>query len=175
MIRNYRVLSEIRLRTAVVRRRLRSLLGRLSQNARPKSQLGLRSDAGFTLIEIVFVIQVIMLLFLIGFNESRRLQEHARVSACLSFQVAIQRTLWGDCALTGDFPDNLAPLLVNMPPSAITPDFSYVGGTSAGTPLEYYIRCNHDHSYVSVLFVDSGSFLPPKAIYNVATARGNIP
>jgi hypothetical protein len=116
-----------------------------------------------------------MLLTLIGFNESRRVQDHARVAACLSYQVALQRTLWGDYAMTGDFPNNINAILAMMPPSSIPADFSYAGGPGGPLAGDYYIRCNHDHSYVGVLFVDSGSFLPPKAIYNLAMARGAAP
>lgn len=116
-----------------------------------------------------------MLLTLIGYNESHRMQQHARVAACLSYQAALQRTLWGEYALVGEFPNNINPVLATMPSTAVPVDFSYAGGLGGGTSGDYYLRCNHDHSYVAVLFVDSGSLLPPKAIYHLGSARGNIP
>ncbi len=175
MMRLYKILSGIRLGVGGVSRYVASALGSSSQNANSKSQKGLRGNAGFTLIEIAFACEVMMLLTLIGFNESRRVQEHARVAACLSYHVALQRTLWGDYAITGDFPNNIDPILVKMPSSSIEADFSYVGGPGSPLAGDYYLRCNHDHSYVAVLFVDSGSFLPPKPIYNLGLARGVVP
>ena len=146
----------------------------LFKNARPVLQNGRLRSAGFTLIEVAFACEVIMLLTLIGFNETRRVREHAKVAACLNYQAAVQRSLWGDYAFSGDFPDNLDNTLTNIPPCSLGNDFSYKGGLVGGLFGEYYLRCNHDHSYVGVLFIDSGSYLAPKAIYNLATARGNI-
>lgn len=145
------------------------------KNAVRGLQSGLGNEAGYTLIEIAFTCEVLMLLTLVGFNESKRIQEHAKVAACLSYHVAIQRTLWADYALTGDFPDDLAPILAEIPHGRLDAAFDYKGGTAKGMFGDYYIRCKHNHSYVGVLFVDSGSFLPPKAIYNLATARGTVP
>ena len=115
-----------------------------------------------------------MLLTLIGFNETRRVKEHARVAACLQYQASVQRALWGEYALTGDFPDNLAAAMNHMPDCSIGNDFDYKGGIAEGLFGEYYLRCAHNHAYVGVLFVDSGAYLPPKPIYNLATARGNV-
>jgi len=143
-------------------------------NARPglhKRRLG---RAGFTLIEMAFACEVIMLLTLIGFNETRRVREHARVAACLQYQSSMQRAMWGDYALTGDFPVNFAAALANIPICSLGNDFDYKGGIADGLMGEYYLRCAHDHSYVGVLFIDSGAYLPPKPIYNLATARGAI-
>jgi hypothetical protein len=145
-----------------------------AKNARSFLQNGRRSRAGFTLIEIAFACEVIMLLTLIGFNETRRVKEHARVAACLQYQASLQRALWGEYALTGDFPDDLAAALAQMPPCSIGNDFDYKGGIVNGFFGEYYLRCKHNHAYVGVLFCDSGAYLPPKPIYNLATARGNI-
>jgi hypothetical protein len=142
--------------------------------ARPVLQSGFRSRAGFTLIEIAFACEVIMLLTLIGYNETRRVRHHAMVSACMQYQASVQRSLWGDYALSGDFPNNLGVTLTKLPACSIGNDFSYKGGLVEGLFGEYYLRCDHDHSYVGVLFVDSGSYLAPKACYNLATARGNI-
>jgi hypothetical protein len=144
------------------------------KNARPVLQSGFRGTAGFTLIEIAFACEVMMLLTLIGWNETRRVREHAEVSACMQYQAAVQRSLWGDYALSGQFPDALAGAISRMPNCSIGNDFDYKGGLVAGIAEDYYLRCGHDHSYVSVIFVDSGSYLPPKAIYNLATARGDI-
>lgn len=143
-------------------------------NARPVLQSSRRGTAGFTLIEIAFAVEVIMLLSLISFNETRSLKEHARVAACLQYHTVLQRTLWGDYALTGDFPAAIGPLLVRLPQCSVGNNFDYKGGLAAGLDGDYYLRCSHNHSYVAVLFVDSGSYLPPKAIYNLASARGNI-
>lgn len=115
-----------------------------------------------------------MLLSLISFNETRSLKEHAKVAACLQYHVVVQRALWGDYALNGEFPDALGPVLARLPQCSIGNDFAYKGGLAGGLSGDYYLRCQHDHSYVAVLFVDSGSYLPPKAIYNLASARGNI-
>ena len=142
--------------------------------ARPVLQSGSLRRAGFTLIEMAFACEVIMLLTLIGFNETRRIREHARVAACLQYQSSVQRALWGDYALTGDFPPNLAAALDQMPTCSLGDDFSYKGGMADGFFGEYYLRCDHDHSYVGVLFIDSGAYLSSKPIYNLATARGNI-
>lgn len=115
-----------------------------------------------------------MLLTLIGWNETRRVREHAKVSACMQYHAAVQRSLWGDYALTGEFPDNLAGAINRLPNCSIGNVFDYKGGLAGGMSGDYYMRCGHDHSYVGVLFVDSGSYLAPRAIYNLATARGNI-
>ena len=116
-----------------------------------------------------------MLLTLITFNETRSVKEHALVSACLQYHAIIQRSLWGEYALDGDFPNDLAPTLAKLPPCSLGNDFDYKGGLAAGLDSDYYLRCGHNHSYVGVLFVDSGSYLPPKVIYNLASARGTIP
>jgi hypothetical protein len=161
---------------ATTRKKARGLARALSRfkNARLFSQSSGRRVAGFTLIEIAFACEVIMLLTLIGFNETRRVKEHARVAACLQYQASFQRALWGEYALTGDFPVDEAPVLARMPNCSIGNDFEYKGGIANGLFGEYYLRCGHDHSYVGVLFVDSGAYFPPKPIYNLATARGNV-
>jgi hypothetical protein len=177
MTRNNRAVTDIaRGALAAWRRRLRRLGGAAGRwkNARRRLQSGGPRVAGFTLIEIAFACEVIMLLTLIGFNETRRVKEHARVAACLQYQASVQRALWGNYALTGDFPDDAAATLNSMPSCSIGDAFDYKGGIMNGLFGEYYLRCAHDHSYVGVLFVDSGAYLPPKAIYNLATARGNI-
>jgi hypothetical protein len=138
-------------------------------------QSGRLGTAGFTLIEIAFACEVMMLLTLIGFNETRRVREYAKVAACLHYQAALQRSLWGQYAMTGDFPGALGPIINQMPECSLGNDFDYKGGLAAGLFSEYYLRCAHDHSYVAVLFIDSGSYHPPKAIYNLASARGTIP
>jgi len=177
MIRNNRELPDMA-RSALAAcgrgvRRLARVTG-VIKNARSVLQSGGRRVAGFTLIEIAFACEVIMLLTLIGFNETRRVKEHARVAACLQYQSIVQRALWGDYALTGDFPIDGAATLAKMPACSIGDAFDYKGGIAAGFFGDYYLRCAHDHSYVGILFVDSGAYLPPKTIYNLATARGNI-
>jgi hypothetical protein len=127
--------------------------------------------AGFTLIEIAFACEVMMLLSLVAFNETRRLENHAKVSACMRYQGAIQRNLWSNFAFDGFFAPAIAPVLATMPTGAIPQNYSYV---RAATADQYYLRCGHDHSYVAVLFVDSGAYLPPKPIYVLAAARGVI-
>lgn len=177
MRRNNRKLADIARGTLTACRcaaRRLTPAGRVLKFARPALQSGFRSRAGFTLIEMAFACEVIMLLTLIGFNETRRVKEHARVAACLQYQSSVQRTLWGDYALTGDFPDNVAAALDQMPNCSIGNDFSYKGGTASGFFGDYYLRCDHDHSYVGVLFIDSGAYLVSKPIYNLATARGII-
>jgi hypothetical protein len=144
------------------------------KNACRISQSGGPRVAGFTLIEMAFACEVIMLLTLIGFNETRRVREHARVAACLQYQASIQRGLWGDYALTGDFPVDEAATLAQMPNCSIGNNFDYKGGIANGLFGEYYLRCSHNHSYVGILFCDSGAYLPPKPVYNLAMARGNI-
>ncbi|MFQ5510976.1 MAG: prepilin-type N-terminal cleavage/methylation domain-containing protein [Candidatus Krumholzibacteriia bacterium] len=46
------------------------------------------------------------------------------------------------------------------------------GGDGSGATT-YYLRCNHDHSYINVRFVDSGSTLTPKPIHGKGDGRGN--
>ncbi|MGD8413739.1 MAG: hypothetical protein PVF33_05880 [Candidatus Latescibacterota bacterium] len=177
MTGNDKAISEVaRGVLATTRKKTRGLVRAVLRfkNARLFSQSGGPRVAGFTLIEIAFACEVIMLLTLIGFNETRRVKEHARVAACLQYQASFQRALWGEYALTGDFPVDEAAVLASMPNCSIGNDFEYKGGIANGLFGEYYLRCSHDHSYVGVLFVDSGAYLPPKPIYNLATARGNI-
>jgi hypothetical protein len=174
MTRQHGKLSDIARGAAGKCRRRAGRIARFFKNARPVLQSGFRGSAGFTLIEIAFACEVMMLLTLIGFNETRRIGEHAEVAACLQFQASMQRSLWGDYALTGDFPDNLNQALSKMPNCSLGNDFDYKGGLANAFFGEYYLRCDHDHSYVGVLFVDSGAYLPPKAVYNLATARGNL-
>ena len=177
MIRNNRAVSDTAhaavtaFRTSV--RRLARAVGSFKGACR-RLQSGGPQVAGFTLIEIAFACEVMMLLTLIGFNETRRVKEHARVAACMQYQASLQRALWGEYALTGDFPANAADVFNHMPDCSIGNDFTYKGGIAEGFFGEYYLRCSHNHSYVGVLFVDSGAYLPPKAIYNLASARGNI-
>jgi hypothetical protein len=158
----------------VCRRRAKRAVGRF-KNAWSVLQSNRLGTAGFTLIEIAFACEVMMLLTLIGFNETRRVREYAKVAACLQYQASLQRSLWGQYALNGDFPDVLGPTLNQLPECSLGNDFDYKGGLTAGLFGEYYLRCGHDHSYVAVLFVDSGSYHSPKAIYNLASARGAIP
>lgn len=159
---------------SVFRRGARRAMGCLKK-AWPVLQSGRIGSAGFTLIEIAFACEVMMLLTLIGFNETHRVREHARVAACLQYQASLQRSLWGEYALTGDFPDDLGPILNQLPACPLGNDFDYKGGVGSGLFSEYYMRCGHDHSYVAVLFIDSAAYASPRAIYNLATARGTIP
>lgn len=131
-----------------------------------------RTVAGFTLIEMAFACEVMMLLSLVAFAETRRLENHAKVTACMRYQASIQRSLWASFAFDGAFPAAIGPVLATMPTGAIPKDYDYalVGGMTD----QYYLRCKHDHSYVAVLFVDSGAYLPPKPIYVLAAARGAI-
>jgi hypothetical protein len=172
MRRHHGILSDIASGAAARCRGGAGRIVRFFKNARPVLQSSFRGSAGFTLIEIAFACEVMMLLTLIGFNETRRVREHAKVAACLQYQASVQRSLWGDYALDGDFPDNLAEALHRMPDCSLGNDFDYQGGAANGFFDEYYMKCEHDHSYVGVLFIDSGAYLPPKAIYNLATARG---
>jgi hypothetical protein len=175
MIRHHGEWSDIaRAGAKACRRGAQRAVGCLKK-ARPVLQSGRIGSAGFTLIEIAFACEVMMLLTLIGFNETRRVREYAKVAACLQYQASLQRSLWGNYALSGDFPDALAPIINQMPACSQGNDFDYKGGVASGLFSEYYLRCGHDHSYVAVLFIDSGSYHPPKAIYNLASARGAIP
>jgi len=130
------------------------------------------SDAGFTLLEIVFAVEVMLLLTLIAYNETSRVKHYALVAACQRYQGIMQRQLWAGFALDGAFPADAVALLNGLPRGALTKTYDY-----AVTPTfeEYYVRCQHDHAYVGVLFVDSGAYLLPKPIYALAAARGAIP
>ena len=175
MIRHHREELDITRGAEKAHRRGVRRIVRYFKNARSVLQSTHRGTAGFTLIEMAFACEVIMLLSLITFNETRRVKEHALVSACLQYQAIVQRSLWGEYALDGDFPADLAPMLAKLPACSAGNDFDYKGGLAAGLDSDYYLRCGHNHSYVGVLFVDSGSYLPPKVIYNLASARGAIP
>jgi hypothetical protein len=175
MKRHHEKLKDTALRTVRIFGAKARRVSAFFNNARPVLQKNSRlGRAGFTLIEIAFACEVMMLLTLIGFNETRRVREHAKVAACLNYHASVQRSLWGDYAFSGDFPENLGATLTRIPPCSLGNDFSYKGGLNEGLFGEYYLRCDHDHSYVGVLFIDSGSYLAPKAIYNLATARGNV-
>jgi len=154
----------------ILRRLHRATRGRVSATARAHRPR--RAVAGFTLIEIAFACEVMMLLSLVAFNETRRLENHALVAACMRYQASIQRNLWASFAFDGAFPAAIAPVLATMPAGNLpqTYDYALVGPGAD----QYYLRCSHDHSYVAVLFVDSGAYLPPKPIYVLAAARGII-
>lgn len=128
--------------------------------------------AGFTLIEIAFAVEVMMLLSLVVFNESRRLKEQALVAACMRYEGVLQRNLWAQFALNGQFPPEINTMLSTMPRGAQDKVYGYKP-LGAGSD-QFYIRCGHNHSYVGVLFCDTGAYFPPKAIYALAAARGNI-
>lgn len=154
-----------RFRSAVLRPRFAT---RLLQDRRG----GALSTAGFTLIEMAFTCEVIMLLTLISYNETSRVKEHARVAACQRYQGIMQRQLWAGFALDGQFPADLVALLNSLPTGALDQTYEYA---VTATFEDYYLRCQHDHAYVGVLFVDSGAYLLPKPIYALAAARGAIP
>jgi hypothetical protein len=130
------------------------------------------SDAGFTLLEIVFAVEVMLLLTLISYNETARVKHYARVAACQRYQGIMQRQFWAGYALDGEFPPDAVTLLNSLPTGAMEKVYEY-----AVTPAfdQYYLRCQHNHAYVGVLFVDSGAYLLPKPIYALAAARGMIP
>lgn len=130
------------------------------------------SSAGFTLLEIVFAVEVMLLLTLISFNETTRIKEHARVAACQRYQGIMQRQLWAGFALDGVFPADVVALLNSLPTGALAQTYEYAVNPTFDV---YYLRCQHDHAYVGVLFVDSGAYLLPKPIYALAAARGAIP
>ncbi len=132
---------------------------------------GRAAQAGFTLIEMAFVAEVIMLLTLVVFNESRRLKEQALVAACMRYEGVLQRNLWARFAIDGEFPADITAMLASMPRGAQDKLYTY---TPIGAPVveSFYIRCGHDHSYVGVLFCDVGAYLTPKPIYAMAAARG---
>jgi hypothetical protein len=100
--------------------------------------------------------------------------------------------------MNGDFPTSLDGVVDNMTASALSADFEYVGGndfdkghgndwtgndndnpgnSNDGTGFNpgYYLRCAHDHSYLDILFVDSGNNMGPKVIRDEADARGTMP
>jgi len=152
--------------------------------------------SGFTLVELAIVILLLGLLSMVGINEWRRLREQALVASCLSFHIALNRSLWGEYAKTGDFPNSLEGVIDNMDAWALQVEYKYVGGEDddaghgndwdsddADNPgnsgdgtvdnAGFYMRCGHNHSYVDVLFVDSGAYLPPKAIRDEEDARGD--
>jgi hypothetical protein len=122
---------------------------------------------------MAFACEVMMLLTLISFSETRRVQEHARTAACLRYQAIIARSMWAEFALTGEFPADNVAILNNLPRGALDQIYDYKTiGLQKG---DYYMRCGHNHSYVGVLFVDSGAYFTPRAIYALAAARGTIP
>ena len=103
--------------------------------------------------------------------------EHARVAACLRYSAVIQRTLWGDFAFAGEFPADLVATLDRLPSGIMAQSYVYapLGGGAGGGADQFYMRCEHNHSYVGVLFNDVGAYLPPKPIYALAAARGAQP
>ncbi len=131
-------------------------------------------EAGFTLIEMAFAVEVMMLLTLISFNETRRLREHARVAACLRYQAIIARSMWAEFAFEGMFPADAVATLAALPTGALDQVYQY---KPLGGPMrdEYYMRCQHNHSFVAILFIDSGAYFTPKPIFVLAAARGTIP
>lgn len=153
---------------------------------------------GFTLLELAIVVMILAILMLVGIQELRRPREQALLAACISYHVALNRSLWASYAEFGDFPNTLDGIIDNMSSWALTTEFEYAGGEDAnkghgndwdGNDKDnpggktdptvdnagYYLRCGHDHSYLRVLFVDSGAYLPAKAIYDLADAQGEIP
>ena len=155
-----------------------------------------RLDTGFTLIEIMLVVVLIGVLAAIVGTQSKRPRELAILNACIAQHVALNQTLWTEFAMAGNFPNSFDVIEAQMPPAGIELVFLYIGGEDmdAGhgndgdgndpdnpgngvAPFEpsYYIRCLHDHSFLKVLFVDSGAQLPPKAIYDLADAQEDMP
>lgn len=130
-----------------------------------------RGHAGFTLLEIVFAVEVMLLLTIIGYSETWRVREHAKVAACMRYQAVIQRSLWGGFALSGSFPADIAATLAGLPTGVLAKAYKYNPTMALD---QYYMRCGHNHSYVGVLFCDSGAYLPPRAIYAMAAARGTL-
>ena len=152
--------------------------------------------AGFTLVEIMIVLVILGLFAAIIATQSRRPRELAILHACIVYEAALNKQLWTEFALSGNFPNSFDVIAAQMPPAGIEATFSYIGGEdmdlghgndgdgndadnpAGGDPTfapSYYIRCEHDHSYLGVLFVDSGAQLPPLAIYDLADARGDMP
>ena len=158
----------------------------------------LRSSAAFTQIELLVVLLICAILMALGIRESRRARENAKLASCMSFHIAINRNVFTAYAEYGDFPTSLDGIIDNMGAWGVSSNFQYVGGndfdkghgndwsgndpdnpgaSNDGTGFEpgYYLRCTHDHSYLGVLFVDSGNNMPPKPIYDESDARGTIP
>ena len=96
------------------------------------------------------------------------------MAACLRYQAIIARSMWGDFAFDGMFPVDAVAVLNRLPRGALDKVYLYkpLGGLMRS---EYYMQCQHNHSYVAVLFVDSGAYFTPKPIYVLAAARGTIP
>jgi prepilin-type N-terminal cleavage/methylation domain-containing protein len=161
-----------------------------------------RSGAGFTLLELMIAIMVLGILVLIGIQASKRPREQALVASCISFHVALQRSLYAEYAKNGEYPNTLDDILayyaqLEANDFALSTEFNYVGGEDANAghgndwdggdkdnpgnkknldegEAGYYLRCNHNHSYIGVVFVDSGAYIPPKPIYDESQARGSI-
>jgi len=159
------------------------------------------SRAGFTLLELMVAITIVGTLVLIGIHSSKRPREEALLASCIAFQLAIQQSLYSEYALNGDYPNSLDDILAyfgkfEANDFALSAEFDYAGGeddnkghgndwddSDSDNPGKkknlteggagYYLRCNHNHSFLGVLFVDSGAYLPPKAIYDDADARGD--
>jgi prepilin-type N-terminal cleavage/methylation domain-containing protein len=155
-------------------------------------------SAGFTLVEVMVAVMILGVLIAICIQQSRRARENALLASCMSFHIAINREVFQRYAEFGDFPTNLDDILGDMHAYQLSSNFNYVGGEDfnkghgndwdgndgdnpgkknddTGWNPGYYMRCAHDHSYLGILFVDSGNNLPPKAIRDEADARGVMP
>jgi prepilin-type N-terminal cleavage/methylation domain-containing protein len=171
---------------------------RMSPSKRSPSCAGM----GFTLLELMIAIMIVGTLVLIGIHASKRPREEALLASCISFHVAIQQSLFSEYALNGEYPNSLDDILAYFAQFegndfALNTEFAYAGGEDANKghgndwddsdsdntgkkkdlsdgEAGYYLRCNHNHSFLKVLFVDSGAYVPPKAIYDEADARGDV-
>ena len=181
--------------------RVRDWMARLQRTLTSTRRVAQRRRAahrctGFTLVEIMIVLVILGLFAAIVATQSKRPRELAILHACIVYQAALNKQLWTEFALSGDFPTSFDVIEAQMPPAGIEAVFSYIGGQdldkghgndgdgndadnpASGDPAEasgFYIRCEHNHSYLKVLFVDSGAQLPPMAIYDLADARGDMP
>jgi len=168
----------------------------------PSNKCPSRSGTGFTLLELMIAIMIVGTLVLIGIHSTKRPREEALLASCISFHVALQQSLYSEYALNGEYPNSLNDILAyfgqfETNDFALSAEFSYGGGEDDNKghgndwddsdsdnrgkkknlndqEAGYYLRCNHNHSFLGVLFVDSGAFLPPKAIYNEDDARGDV-
>ncbi len=114
-------------------RRLTGLLaiGSTRRTRKKRSLLARIGIAGFTILELCIVVEIIGFLATIVISNFYRSKKAAEVSVAVQNIKNVQTALFSYFAMTGEFPATLNTVWLQFYGGRVIPDLEYIGGTTA--------------------------------------------
>jgi type II secretory pathway pseudopilin PulG len=113
-------------------RLIRQLLSRIAIGSRRKRGRSRLARAGFTLLELFIVIEIISFLATIVLSNYYRSKKAAQVAVTLQNVKNIQVALTSYFAMEGEYPATLNTIWLQFYGGRVIADLDYIGGTTAG-------------------------------------------